>query len=63
MPFVSLKQNAWAHTPAGVRALGGPAKVKEWEGATNYSDLPEKKEPPRETMLGGAVRRAKVKHG
>ena len=41
MPFVSKKQNAWAHTPAGTKALGGKAKVKEWEGATKYSDLPE----------------------
>jgi hypothetical protein len=40
MPFESVAQNAWAHTPAGTKALGGEAKVKEWEHATNYSDLP-----------------------
>ena len=43
MPFKSKKQNAWAHTPAGTQALGGKAKVKEWESATDYSHLPEKK--------------------
>ena len=42
MPFKSLKQNAWAHTPAGTKALGGKKAVKEWEGATDYSKLPEK---------------------
>jgi hypothetical protein len=41
MPFESLAQNAWAHTAAGKEALGGEAKVKEWEHATNYSHLPE----------------------
>lgn len=43
MPFKSLKQNAWAHTPSGEKALGGPEKVKEWEKATDYSNLPEEK--------------------
>ena len=42
MPFLSKKQNAWAHTPAGVKALGGPAKVKEWEQSTDYKHLPTK---------------------
>lgn len=40
MPFKSKKQNAWAHTPEGTKALGGPAKVKEWEQATDYKNLP-----------------------
>lgn len=43
MPFLSKKQNAWAHTAAGTKALGGTAKVKEWESATDYSKLPERK--------------------
>lgn len=42
MPFKSKAQNAWAHTPAGTKALGGAAKVKEWEGSTDYSHLPQK---------------------
>lgn len=40
MPFVSTAQNAWAHTPAGEKALGGKEEVKEWEHATDYKDLP-----------------------
>lgn len=43
MPFKSMKQNAWAHTPAGIKALGGKAKVKEWESKTDYKNLPMKK--------------------
>jgi hypothetical protein len=43
MPFESKAQNAWAHTPAGTKALGGAAKVKEWEHSTDYSHLPERK--------------------
>lgn len=43
MPFQSKAQNAWAHTAEGTKALGGAAKVKEWEGATDYSHLPQKK--------------------
>lgn len=42
MPFKSEAQNRWAHTAEGTKALGGPAKVKEWEGATDYSHLPQK---------------------
>lgn len=42
MPFESKAQNAWAHTPAGMKALGGATKVKEWEHATDYSHLPYK---------------------
>lgn len=43
MPFESKDQNAWAHTKAGTEALGGEAKVKEWEQATDYSNLPKRK--------------------
>lgn len=42
MPFRSKKQNAWGHTPDGIAALGGPSKVKEWEGETEYNNLPTK---------------------
>lgn len=34
MPYVSTAQQRWAHTPAGTRALGGAAKVHEWDEAT-----------------------------
>ena len=47
MPFRSKAQNAWAHTPAGEKALGGAAKVKEWEHATDYSKLPEHVSKPK----------------
>jgi hypothetical protein len=56
MPFLSKKQNSWAHTPAGTEALGGPAKVQEWENATDYSKLPDK--APANKLMGGAVRRS-----
>lgn len=40
MPFRSKKQNAWGHTPEGMEALGGAQNVKEWEGETEYNNLP-----------------------
>ena len=55
MPFESKAQNAWAHTPAGTKALGGKKKVKEWESATDYSHLPEKVKP--RTRNAGARKR------
>ena len=58
MPFLSKKQNAWAHTEAGTKALGGADKVKEWEQSTDFSQLPEKKTPPKK-LLGGAVTASK----
>jgi len=51
MAFKSKAQNAWAHTPAGTKALGGKKAVKEWESATDYSKLPERKTKKR--ALGG----------
>ena len=42
MPFKSKKQNSWAHTSSGTKALGGKKNVKEWESATNYKNLPTK---------------------
>jgi hypothetical protein len=43
MPWKSKKQQAWGHTAAGQKALGGSAAVSEWDSATNFSGLPEKK--------------------
>lgn len=34
MPWKSTAQQAWGHTPAGIRALGGQAAVHEWDEAT-----------------------------
>lgn len=42
MPYKSKKQRGWAHTPAGEKALGGPAKVKEWDQASKGKRLPQK---------------------
>lgn len=43
MPFVSTQQRRWAYTKAGTKALGGKAKVQEWEKATGKKKLPEYK--------------------
>lgn len=43
MPFLSDKQRRWAHTPAGIKALGGKAKVSEWDAASKGMNLPERK--------------------
>ena len=42
MPYSSKAQQRWAHTDAGENALGGPAKVAEWDAATNFKGLPER---------------------
>lgn len=41
MPFVSKKQAAFAH--ANPDKFGGQAGLKEWDSATNFGTLPEKK--------------------
>lgn len=43
MPYKSRAQQRWAHTPAGEKALGGPAKVHEWDQVSkgHYGSLPE----------------------
>ena len=38
MSFLSKAQNAWGHSPDGVKALKG--NLDEWEKSTNYSKLP-----------------------
>lgn len=43
MPYVSAAQRGWAHTPEGTKALGGPAKIAEWDAASKGKKLPEKK--------------------
>lgn len=40
MPYKSDAQRRWAHTPAGEKALGGPAKVAEWDSASKGMKLP-----------------------
>ena len=41
MPYVSLAQEGWAHSPAGEKALG-KAGVAEWDHATKGKHLPER---------------------
>ena len=42
MPYVSRKQEAFAHTPEGMKQFGGPAKVAEWDAASKGLKLPER---------------------
>lgn len=42
MPYRSVQQERWAHTKTGTKALGGAAKVKEWDQATKGKKLPRK---------------------
>lgn len=47
MPYKSEAQQAWAHTPSGMKALGGADKVHEWDEATKrqpggFSALPKR---------------------
>lgn len=41
MPFRSDAQRRWGHSAAGLAALGGKAKVAEWDAATP-AHLPER---------------------
>ena len=41
MPYKSAAQRAWAHTPVGTKALGGKAKVAEWDQASEGKKLPK----------------------
>lgn len=42
MPFISSAQQRWGNSPAGVKALGGPAKVAEWNSASKGMKLPKR---------------------
>lgn len=41
MPFVSKKQQKFAH--ANPEKFGGEEGLKEWDSATDFSSLPERK--------------------
>ena len=47
MPYKSRQQEKWAHTKAGEKALGGPAKVAEWDAASKGKKLPSKVKSPK----------------
>lgn len=42
MPWRSVAQARWGHSPSGLKALGGPSAVAEWDNATPKGSLPEK---------------------
>ena len=42
MPYSSKAQQGWAHTPAGIKALGGKSKVAEWDSASKGIKLPKR---------------------
>jgi len=42
MPYKSQKQRKWAHTKAGLKALGGKKKVEEWDKASKGLKLVKK---------------------
>lgn len=56
MPYKSLQQEKWAHTPSGLKALGKD-KVAEFDAASKGVKLPNK--VAKRGMLGG-VRSALV---
>lgn len=51
MPYKSKKQEAWAHTESGEKALGKEG-VKEWDSASKGMKLPERVKPVRPVMRG-----------
>lgn len=40
MPWLSEAQRRWGHSPSGVKALGGKAKVAEWDAASKGKKRP-----------------------
>lgn len=51
MPYQSDAQRRWAHTTKGTKALGGKAKVAEWDAESKGMKLDEhvKKNPNKNT--------------
>ena len=63
MPYLSRSQSRWAHSPAGTKALGGKEKVSEWDRATDFNDLPERKPMKRHAVDLGEKGHFTVKTG
>jgi hypothetical protein len=51
MPWLSRQQQRWGHTPSGLKALGGPAKVAEWDQASRGMKLPRIAAPRKPRSL------------
>lgn len=47
MPYKSEAQRKWAHTPAGLKALGGKKNVAEWDKTTGKKKLPKRINPKK----------------
>lgn len=62
MPYKSQAQERWAHTEAGMKALGGPEKVAEWDAATKGAKLPERTPAPPQGKRRPATRPAVGAH-
>jgi hypothetical protein len=56
MPYKSLAQERWAHTKTGLKALGGAAKVAEWDSASKGMKFPRKVKPSG-GILSGVVKK------
>lgn len=56
MPWASTAQARWGHSPTGVKALGGAAKVAEWDHATKPGSLPKRVKGAKVTV-GDLMRR------
>jgi hypothetical protein len=41
MPWKSEAQRRWGNSPAGIKALGGKKKVKEWNESSKGKKRPE----------------------
>lgn len=41
-PYSSTAQRKWAHTKAGIKALGGTKAVAEWDKASKGKKLPKR---------------------
>lgn len=59
MPYVSQAQERWAHTPSGQKALGGAAKVSEWDAASKGMKLQER--APTSKSIAPARKEAKMR--
>ena len=52
MPWRSIAQARWGHSPAGEKALGGPSAVAEWDSATPKGSLPRRLMHRKKVDLG-----------
>ena len=57
MPFKSKAQARWGNSPAGIEALGGKAKVAEWNNDTKLG-LPERVGKTKEQKSLSKLQRA-----